>query len=111
MKTKLLISKIPKKYSALLGMQMLRPLHDRIDYENAMEILAAMAGHSLNSDQEDYFDTLSLLVEAYEAARSPAPSAPNGLTVLRHLLDESGMSAADLARMHGHRLEAWEFEF
>lgn len=78
---------------------MLRPLHDRIDYKNALEILDALAGQDLNADQEDYFEALCLLVEAYESAHYPSFPQPNGVAVLKHLLEEHAMSAADLSRL------------
>jgi HTH-type transcriptional regulator/antitoxin HigA len=60
-----------------------------------------MAGHSLNSDQDDYFEALSLLVEAYEAAHLPGLPAKKGLSLLRHLVEENKLSAAELSRLLG----------
>jgi HTH-type transcriptional regulator/antitoxin HigA len=58
-----------------------------------------MAGHDLTADQEDYFDLLCRLIEDYEKEQGlPAPKV-SGLDALRHLLEASGMSAADLARL------------
>jgi HTH-type transcriptional regulator/antitoxin HigA len=101
MKTKLSFKNLPKTYSALLELQMLRPVHDRVDYENALEILEAMAGHHLNRDQDDYFEALSLLVEAYESASLPSLPAKKGLSILKHLVEENGLSAAELSRLLG----------
>jgi HTH-type transcriptional regulator/antitoxin HigA len=94
-------SKLPKDYKGLLARQMLRPLHDRIDHENALEILESMAGYELNRDQDDYFEALSLLVEAYESAQLPPFRARKGVALLKHLLEECQWSATDLARLLG----------
>jgi HTH-type transcriptional regulator/antitoxin HigA len=99
MKTKLIFKAMPLNYQGLLSLHMLRPIHDKIDYGNALEVLDALAGHRLTRDQEDYFEALSLFVEAYESAHLPGLPAKRGLPLLRHLLEENGMSAADLSRL------------
>jgi len=101
MKTALAFKDLPKDYRKLLNLHMLRPLHDKLDYENAIEILDAMAGHDLNPDQDDYFEALCLLVEAYESAHLPGIPVKKGLKLLKHLMEENKMSAAELARLLG----------
>jgi hypothetical protein len=44
--------KIPKTYAALVGLRMPRPLHDEVDYRNALGVLDAMAGFKLNAARE-----------------------------------------------------------
>ena len=75
--------------------------HDGVDYGNALEVLDAMAGHNLTADQDDYFETLSMLVEAYETAHLPGMPVKRGLLLLKHLMEENEMSAADLSRLLG----------
>jgi|SRR5437867_176016 len=102
MKTRLRFADLPKTYDGLLRMHMLRPLRDRVDLTNAHEILEAMAGHNLNREQEDYFEALSILTQAYERSFVPPPRRRvSGLELLRHLLEANKLSAADLARMLG----------
>lgn len=101
MKTKLTFKGMPKNYQGLLSLHMLRPIHDNVDYGNALEVLDALAGHDLTGGQEDYFEALSLFVEAYESAHLPGLPAKRGLPLLRHLMEENGMSAADLSRLLG----------
>ncbi len=101
MKTKLKFKTMPKDYSKLLALHMLRPLHDKVDYKNALEVLDALAGQRLNADQDDYFEALSLIVEAYESAHLPTLPAVTGVSLLKHLLEENQMSAADLAKVLG----------
>jgi len=101
MKTKMDFKHLPKTYEELLHCHMLRPIHDRVDYENSIEILDALAGHNLTQDQDDYFEALSLLAEAYEADHFPTLKGKKGLALLKHLLEENDFSAADLSRILG----------
>jgi len=95
---------LPKDYAGLCRMLTPRPIHDKAEFENVVEITDAMAGHKLTPDQGDYFDLLCRLIEDYEKEQGlPAPKA-SGLDALRHLLETNDMSAADLARLLGvHR--------
>ena len=96
---------LPGDYAALCRVHLPRPLRDRVDYANTAEITEAMAGHDLTLDQEDYFDLLCSLIEDYDHEHAAPPSRKiTALDALRHLLDEHGLSAADLARLLGiHR--------
>jgi len=101
MKTKLIFKDMPRNYQGLLSLHMLRPIHDKIDYGNALEILDALAGHNLTRDQEDYFEALALFIEAYESAHLPGLPAKRGRSLLKHLMEENGISATDLSRLLG----------
>ncbi len=102
--TRLRFEAMPKDYTGLCRLHMPRPIRDKVDFENIVEITDAMAGHSLTPDQDDYFDLLCRLVEDYEKEHGPNAPKVSGLAALRHLLDEHDMSAADLARLLGvHR--------
>lgn len=69
-------AKLPARYNELIAMHVPRPLHDRAAYDNTVEVIDALAGHKLNTDQEDYLELLSQLVEAYEAEHlGPPPSS------------------------------------
>lgn len=107
--TKTLLSKarritLPKTYDALMGLYPVRPIHNDRELNQAVAVLDRIAGHALNPDQEDYLDALSTLVEEYEQTRHRIEPKISGLSALRALLAEHGMSAADLARLLGvHR--------
>jgi HTH-type transcriptional regulator/antitoxin HigA len=101
MKTKLTFKLLPKDYDRLLALHMLRPVRDPVDYANTMEILDAMAGFELTKDQEDYFEALALLAEAYETEHLPSLPKVKGVKLLVHLLSERDKSAADLAKLLG----------
>jgi HTH-type transcriptional regulator/antitoxin HigA len=96
---------IPQTYDELLVLHPLRPIHNDVELEHATTIIDMLAGHDLNVDQADYLDVLSTQVEAYENTHNPLDDpALCGLDILRALLAEHGMSAADLARLLGvHR--------
>lgn len=61
-----------------------------------------MAAGKLSRGQSLYLETLVQLVQAYEASHHAIHTGDlNGIAMLKHLLDESGLSAADLARLLG----------
>ena len=96
--TKIEFARLPKDYAGLCRMLMPRPIHDKVDFENLTEITDAMAGHKLSPDQDDYFDLLCRLIEAYEKERLDTPKV-TALEALQHLLKAHDMSAADLAQL------------
>ncbi len=94
------IHHIPTNWDDLLGLYPLRPIHDKVDRENVTEIIDAMAGHDLNDDQEDYLDSLSTLLNAYESEHDAVEARKfTGLEMLRSMMDDHTMSAADLGRL------------
>ena len=98
-------ARVPRDYAGLCRWLAPRPFHDQTDFESVTEITDAMAGHVLTADQEDYFDLLCRLIEAYEKERAqPDTAKVTALEALKHLLDAHNMTAADLARLPGvHR--------
>ncbi len=95
---------LPKDYEGLVRMFPLRPIHDKVDLENATEITDAMAGHKLNRDQEDYFSVLATLIDAYEQDHRPQPRRKHDpLGNLIFLMDQHQMNASDLGRVLGQR--------
>lgn len=88
----------PKDYAGLCRLQMTRPIHNRVEYAHVAEVTDAMAlwQEAFNPDQRDYFDLLCGLLEEYDRAHVRWPKV--GVQArLRHLIDDSGMSAADLS--------------
>lgn len=101
-KTALEFPALPKDYAGLCRLQMPRPIHDRVEYANVAAVTNAMAlwQEDFNQDQRDYFDLLCGLLEECDRRHVRWPKV--GVQArLRHLLDESGMSAADLSRLLG----------
>lgn len=102
MKTAILtFARMPKTYAGLVAMHMPRPIHDQVSYDNAVEVVHALAGHKLNPDQDDYLAIMAKLVESYEAENVPAPKPVRGNEVVKFLLSEHGLSADDLGEFLG----------
>jgi len=96
--------RLPRTYPGLVRLLPPRPIHDEVDLANAAEMIDRLAGHNLNRDQEDYLDALSTFVEAYENEHHPInDSHITPLEALRFLVEEYGMSGADLGRLLGNR--------
>lgn len=93
---------LPKDYAGLCQLQMPRPIHDAVEYANVVEVTDAMAlwQEDFTADQRDYFDLLCQLLEEYDRVHVRWPKV-SPLARLRHLLAESGLSAADLSRLLG----------
>jgi HTH-type transcriptional regulator / antitoxin HigA len=96
--------KLPKTYSELVRLLMPRPIHDEVDYDNAVEILDSMAGFDLNADQADYFDAIATFIEKYEAENHPH-NIPKltPLQLVKALIEEHEMSDSDHGRLLGDR--------
>ena len=101
-RTKPAFADFPDDYAALCRLHLPRPIHDRAEYANTLEIARAFAGfeEQMNNDQKDYFDLLCSLLEAWERAHVKWKTR-KPLDILRHLLGEHGMNAADLSRLLG----------
>jgi HTH-type transcriptional regulator / antitoxin HigA len=105
MKTRTLThDEIPDTYQELVGLFMPRPLHDEVDYRNALAVLDAMAGFEMNVDQEDYFEAVATFVEKYEAQHHAIEQAKmTPVELIRSLMEEHDMSESDLGRLLGDR--------
>jgi antitoxin component HigA of HigAB toxin-antitoxin module len=91
-------------YVELVAILPPRPLHDAIDYDNAVEMMGNLIGYDLNSDQEDYLEALGVFVERYESEHEQTQvdvSQLTGRDLLKHLLEENNMTGADLSRLLG----------
>ena len=94
-------------YLALIDMFPLRPLRSERDYDAAVSILDTLAVRpegSLDPGEQDYLDTLTMLVEAYDREHYDLDTeVRDPLTMLKYLMQESGMTQADLGRLLGNR--------
>ncbi|MEX0774573.1 MAG: hypothetical protein WD042_02540 [Phycisphaeraceae bacterium] len=103
-KTALDFHGFPKDWAGLTGMLPLRPIHDKVELDNATEVIDAMAGHDLSRDQDDYLEALSTLVMAYEDEHQPIDvKRMTPVEVLRYLVEQSGMTASALGELLGNR--------
>ena len=96
---------LPETWAELAAELPLRPIHDDIEYDNAVEILDRLAVlDERTEDQEDYLETLSGLVERYDDehfAINDADISPMGS--LRYLCEQNDMTASALGELLGNR--------
>jgi HTH-type transcriptional regulator/antitoxin HigA len=99
-KTKLRFQDLPKDYESLCRVFLPRPIHDRVDYANTVEVADAMAlwSDEFTQDQTDYFELLCSLIEEHDAKTVKWPKV-SGIEILKHLLSEQGLVPADLSRI------------
>ncbi len=91
-------------YVNLVAYFPLRPLHDEVDYEAALEVAEGLVGNAkLTEDQADYLDVLTDIIQKYEMHHHPIRGGGNWLSALKHMLDERGMNGSDLGRLLGNR--------
>ena len=101
-KTKLRFEDLPKDYAALCCVFLPRPIRDGVDYANVAEVTDAMAlwPDDFTKDQADYFEMLCSLMEEYDKENVKWPKL-GARDMLKHLLDEHDLGAADLSRILG----------
>lgn len=92
--------KLPATYEGLAKIHMPRPIHDEVAYNNTVEMVDALAGHTLTPDQEDYLVILSDQIEIYEKEHVKETQSPD-TNVLGYLMEEHGLTGDDLARILG----------
>src|SRR5262245_28311699 len=94
-------------YLALIDVFPLRPLRSERDYDAAVTVLDALAVRpegSLDPGEQDYLDTLTMLVEAYDRVHyEVAAEHGDPLTMLKYVMQERGMTQAALGRLLGNR--------
>ena len=94
-------TKLPAKFEDLVRLMPPQAIMDDVHLENTIEMIdRLMAIRKLSKGQEIYLETLVQLVQSYEASHH-AVEAPKGIGTLKHLMDEHGMNASDLARLLG----------
>jgi HTH-type transcriptional regulator/antitoxin HigA len=81
------------------------PLKDEVDLDNAQEITDRLAVlDQRTADQDAYLETLSVLIERYEAVHHAVETRrADPISNLRFLLRQHGMSASDLGEVLGQR--------
>jgi HTH-type transcriptional regulator/antitoxin HigA len=92
------------RYLELVRHFPLRPIRTKREYAaatRAMESLAIRGEDKLNQDELDYLDVLTNLVEAYDGQQCPEPEEGTPLDRLNFLMQEAGMTTADLGRLLG----------
>jgi HTH-type transcriptional regulator/antitoxin HigA len=95
------------RYQELIDEFPLRPLRSKAAYKCAMaaaDRLAVQDEKSLTADERDYLETLSLLIESYEAQHDVMDfSGLRPADVLRHLMEEREMTVSSLGKVIGSK--------
>jgi HTH-type transcriptional regulator/antitoxin HigA len=95
---------MPAIYAELVALFPLRPLHDEVDYDNALEVAEALVGSvGLSKDQADYLDVLTDIIQKYETRRHAVGGRGTPLDTLKRMLKEQDMGGSDLGRLLGNR--------
>ena len=97
--------KLPSRFEDLVAMLLPRAIHDEIDYENTIEMLDRLTSlPRLTRGQQQYLETLSVLVESYESEHHATEVDDlSPIQVLQHLLDSNNMNASQLGDLLGNR--------
>jgi HTH-type transcriptional regulator / antitoxin HigA len=99
----------PMSVAELIHEFPLRPIRNDRDFERAMKISGRLAVHdegTLSPGEQDYLDTITVLIEDYD--RSHADEMPNAtpLEMLKHFMEEHEMNVSDLGRVIGSQSNA-----
>jgi len=97
---------MPKTFIELNALLPLRPIGDRIDLENAYEVMDRLAViEKPTKDQRDYLDTLVILTESFDKEDNQsaltAADKVTGVELLKYLMDNTKMTQAALAKTLG----------
>ena len=98
-----------KKYSRVLSHEPPRPIRTGHDLERAIARLEKLdeRDESLSPEERELAELYTSLIEAYENRRYPIPHTPPH-EFLRALLEDRGLSQADIAPLLGGRGHASE---
>jgi HTH-type transcriptional regulator/antitoxin HigA len=92
---------IPETFDELYAEHPLRAIHDKVSYENALEIVQALSGLDLNVDQDEYLETLGILINDYEEENLEILPNASPVEVLRFLKEDHNLSTRELGRILG----------
>ncbi|AZD04438.1 helix-turn-helix domain-containing protein [Pseudomonas chlororaphis] len=87
----------------------IRPIHTDQDYRAALKQVSALFDNEPEpgTAEGDYFDVMITLIEAYEAKHFPI-DLPNPIDAIKFRMEQSGLSAADLAPAIGRTNRVYE---
>jgi HTH-type transcriptional regulator/antitoxin HigA len=87
----------------------IRPIHTDEDYRAALKSVSALFDNEPEpgTPEGDYFDIMITLIEAYESKRFPV-DLPNPINAIKFRMEQSGLSAADLAPAIGRTNRVYE---
>ncbi|WP_053153801.1 helix-turn-helix domain-containing protein [Pseudomonas protegens] len=87
----------------------IRPIHTDQDYRAALKSVSPLFDNEPQpgTPEGDYFDVMITLIEAYEARQFPL-DLPNPIEAIKFRMEQSGLSAADLAPAIGRTNRVYE---
>jgi len=87
----------------------IRPIHTDQDYRAALKQVSVLfdSEPEPGTAQGDYFDVMITLIEAFEAKQFPI-DLPNPIDAIKFRMEQSGLSAADLAPAIGRTNRVYE---
>ncbi|WP_095079679.1 type II toxin-antitoxin system HigA family antitoxin [Pseudomonas sp. Irchel s3h17] len=87
----------------------IRPIHTEQDYRAALKEVSALFDNEPEpgTPEGDYFDVMITLIQAYEAKQFPI-DLPNPIDAIKFRMEQSGLSAADLAPAIGRTNRVYE---
>jgi len=87
----------------------IRPIHNDEDYRAALSSVSALFDNEPEpgTPEGDYFDIMITLIGAYEAKQFPI-DLPNPIEAIKFRMEQSGLSAADLAPAIGRTNRVYE---
>lgn len=95
---------LPKVLTELYAEYPIRPIHDEVDLDNAMEIADRLAVLSRRTDdQNDYLELLSNTIESYEKQNPINTQKLDPVETLVLLMRQHNITASDLGRLLGNR--------
>jgi HTH-type transcriptional regulator/antitoxin HigA len=102
---KTLPRELPEGFVALSAILPLRPIQDDVHLDHAQEFADRLAVLERRSpDQDDFLETLSLLIETYESQHHEIETADlDPLGTLKYLVEQHEMSTSDVGRLLGQR--------
>jgi HTH-type transcriptional regulator/antitoxin HigA len=96
---------VSDSYLDLIKRFPLRPIRSTRQFDQAVAVMNELALRdegTLDAGEQDYLDTLTLLVEAYDQQHFKVDTSDvTPLELLRHLMQGRGMNVSDLGRVFG----------
>lgn len=102
-------AKLDRHYLSLVRQFPLRPIRTKRDLDQAMKLAGQLATYdegSLPRGEQDYLDTISVLIEDYQRRHPVALPAVTPLAMLKHLMEQHDMNISELGRVVGSQSNA-----
>ncbi|MBB3243567.1 HTH-type transcriptional regulator/antitoxin HigA [Pseudomonas sp. Tn43] len=87
----------------------IHPIHTDADYRAALKSISALFNNEPEpgTPEGDYFEIMITLIEAYESKQFPV-DLPTPIDAIKFRMEQSGLSAADLAPAIGRTNRVYE---